>query len=234
MPLLFEQTDFQQSSVSCNHCGMPLRHVAIDVTANTAQCGFCGTLYAVTDFIRLDFDLEDPPAGTAFLHTADAFSASAGTRPKGVWLKLPVLALFAASLLSKYVLHSASPDIPALLNYAFEAIGVIFVLLLAISSAMDVAGRVVVQRNGDDGSVFEGVGTLGWTRRFQWSALQSVVETVDSSWLYARRPPRVIALNFSTGPRKHLRFGTLLSNERRWFLLALLRAQTAGSGQRRS
>ncbi len=75
----------------------------------------------------------------------------------------------------------------------------------------------------EDVNVFVGIGPLGWTRRFRWSEIRAVRCTL-TKWQQNNRSLPIIELE---GP-KPIRFGSQLSEKRRDFLLAVLRARVAG------
>jgi hypothetical protein len=91
-------------------------------------------------------------------------------------------------------------------------------------------GRIEVTRDGDEGSIFRGIGQTGWTRRFRWSELRSVHETTGLLRPRGGPPFKLIELEFARG-RRPLKFGTLLSQERRWFLMSRLRSQITSNPQ---
>jgi hypothetical protein len=110
-----------------------------------------------------------------------------------------------------------------------SAFGIPFVcgtLYMASLVLMTAAGTVVVSRDGDEAKVFQGIGPLGWTRSFRWSEVDRVVEGT-SSWGSRRGAPplRLIELHLKSIERPVVKFGKLLSDERRWFLIAALRSK---------
>ena len=91
-----------------------------------------------------------------------------------------------------------------------------FSAALAIGSMviMCLCGKVVVAVDGDEGRVFAGVGSVGWTRRFVWGCVTAVEETAVDYNGQSR-----ISLISQT----RLTFGTLLTDCRRHFVLQGLR-----------
>lgn len=83
---------------------------------------------------------------------------------------------------------------------------------------MTTLGKVVVRGLNDQGSIFVGVGAIGWTRRFRWSEIQSIRESM-SKWQQNGRNMPLIELN---GPQP-IRFGTQLTDARREFIIAALK-----------
>ena len=90
---------------------------------------------------------------------------------------------------------------------------------------MSVAGKVTVSLHGDRLAIFTGVGLIGLTRIANLSDFKTARE--DYSAMNTNRPARVIRLE---GARA-LAFGSMLSSERRYFLLAALQSALSGSGR---
>ena len=81
-------------------------------------------------------------------------------------------------------------------------------------------GRVEVRVRGGDGYAFTGIGTLGWKRRFNASDVTSV--TIGrTAWKKNDEAQPVIVIETYSGGK--VRFGTILTNERRAWMTATLR-----------
>ena len=53
---------------------------------------------------------------------------------------------------------------------------------LWVAALMSICGKVVVEINGRDGTVFSGIGPMGWRRRFDWAQVQKIrISTVYGS-----------------------------------------------------
>lgn len=112
---------------------------------------------------------------------------------------------------------------------AFELISVLFFgLMLSICfiewwiTALFVAGHYTVTRDHSVGKVFIGIGRLGFSRQFNWLEVHTV-EEIDN---YVNR--RLFGFNkkkILIKTSKSLKFGMLLNDERRQFLIAFLQKQ---------
>jgi hypothetical protein len=114
-------------------------------------------------------------------------------------------------------------------DFSRSLFGVPFVIgtiLLGIQAVLSVCGHIRISRRADRGTVFQGVGRVGWARSFRWSDLNYVREERVAS---GRSSYQAIVLRFKPGARGKLRFGRLLSDERREFLISMLRSQIANS-----
>jgi hypothetical protein len=102
-----------------------------------------------------------------------------------------------------------------------------FIALLAglLVVLLQTLGSVALTRNGDEGSVFIGVGRFGWKRTFSWLTIESVREVGESRRWGTGPTNRLVELRFRDRQSRPLRFGSWLTNERRRFMLSVIRAQ---------
>ena len=83
---------------------------------------------------------------------------------------------------------------------------------------MAVCGKMVVSVNGDQGKIFTGVGSVGWTRKFKWSGIREVQENTrygSKGGIY-----HVIVLEGDT----RISFGSGIKESRLYFMENALRA----------
>jgi hypothetical protein len=92
--------------------------------------------------------------------------------------------------------------------------------MLVSMCALYTAGTVVVTLNSGRLSIFTGVGPVGWTRSFSWSEFKAVREDLNGGGFNWKRRVRSI---FPEGSRR-VGFGSLLSDDRRYFVANALRA----------
>ena len=107
-------------------------------------------------------------------------------------------------------------------------IGSIFLVSLC---ALTVAGKCSIVRSGDRLSVFTGVGGLGWTRNYSWSDFSAIRE--DSSVNWSRRSwfwgsgAKSIVME----GKRRLSFGSMWSDNRRYFVLSAMREMMRSSNR---
>ena len=217
------------SSCSCPRCGSAVAAGDINVATDAALCRQCGAALRYSELVQgvsvAGFDLAHPPHGTSFEARPDGFSASATTRTYESWFLVPFLCVWGGISMygiygaqirrGSFDLHDSLFGIPFLLG----------TLVLAWKATMTTFGRVTITRRGDEGSVFVGAGPIGWTRRFRWTDLESVVETAGASRGRGQPPTRLIQLNLRTAGRPGLKFGGLLKEQRRCFLIPAISSQ---------
>ena len=229
MQMLFESFGADKSSCTCPRCGNRLLATDINVTADTALCRQCGS--ALINFPTWFMAAPSPICHSrrkepGFELTPAGFRASATTRSAMAWFIVPFMLVWSGGSLGgiygsqfrsgAFHLGSSLFGIPFLLG----------TLWFGGYAMMLVCGRVAISRDGETGTVFEGIGPIGWTRQFSWSDIASVMEGVTSErWSGKRGPQPLVAMRFETSLGRTLKFGTLLSEERRWFLISVIRSQ---------
>jgi hypothetical protein len=205
-----------RTSILCPKCGEP---VDVNEIADTAICCQCESAFRLSELADTS-----SPDGASFEMNSSGFRVVATTHAGWVWLLLPVLCVWigiAWRLFSVLHLTRGFSDAGMLV---FAIPFVLGFLLTCLQILMLACGRIEVTRDGDEGSIFEGIGQTGWTRRFRWSELRSVREATGLLRPRSGPPFKLIELEFTRG-RRPLKFGTLLTQQRRWFLMSRLRSQ---------
>jgi hypothetical protein len=219
--------------VSCPTCGVVIPADDLNVSTDLALCRGCAKTFRlsenVDDAASPGPDLSSPPAGVEYETLADGFRISATTRSWGALFIVPFTCVWSGISLSGIYGKQ-------LTSGQFDLTGFLFGLPFLIGScfliswcAMLIAGEVRITRRADSLTVFNGVAGVGLTRSYAWSDFSSVREDTGSRWSsWNRRSTRTIALE----GRRRASFGSLLSEERRYFVLCALR--TALHNERRT
>lgn len=191
-------------------------------------------------------DLARPPSGTWYRSGASGTVAGASHRSILKALFALIFGLFWNGIVSVFVvfalsgtlhvLHLPAPSwFPApVMNDKTMAPGMVTFLWLFLTPFIlvglatvgaflsSIAGRTEIRLRDGKGSVFVGLGPLGWSRNFVPGQVKSV-KVEDRSWQDSdgdRHRRAVIALTLE---RKTITFGSGLSDQRRRFLAAALR-----------
>ena len=207
---------------SCPACEQQIPRDQINVEKDVAYCPRCGEVYALSALVSAadasEVDLNDPPGGAWFSRDIDGFTVGATTRSAlGIFL-VPFTIVWAGGSMGGIY---GSQIVRGEFNPALSLFGVPFLLgsmLLISVCLMSVCGKVVVTVNGDDGRVFQGVGPLGWTRRFAWSGIQRIEEQ-STAFQYSGQQGAPLSLVGKT----RLKFGSMVREARRYFILQALR-----------
>ncbi len=233
---------------TCTRCRRTIPPEDINVANDVAYCRNCNISYslaALTFETGLDatVDLNRPPAGawcindgggTVIGATNRSLVAAAGLLFATLFWN-GIVSVFVAAAVSGtfHVLHIPQPSwFPApkmnggdmgsgmvlfmwLFLTPFIAIG----LILAASCLTTLFGRTEARVAGTQGSIFTGIGSLGWRRRFDPAQVKDVriYQKINNEG----RDTFVILIESHTG--KQMKFGAFLSNERRQFMLGALR-----------
>ena len=213
--------------VICPSCRSRIAPSDINVATDVALCRSCGNTFRLSEIIGAipssSIDLHSPPSGAWYTPTADGFTAGATTRTWSalflipftcVWSGITMYGIYGTQIIKgHFSLSSSLFGIPFL-------IGTFFLVSMCASC---VAGKVTVTRHSDQLAIFFGVGPIGWTRTCSLSDFSTVREGYPGmgSWGWNNRRGPAIRLE----GKRVVAFGSMLSIERRYFLLQVL--QTA-------
>ena len=148
---------------------------------------------------------------------ARGFSLGASTRAPFAFAYVPFVCVFSVVTLGWiYGTQIASGEFH--LGRSLSGIPLVLVCIVFWTIAlMAVCGKVVVTVNENEGTVFVGIGPLGWTRSFDWSNV-TVIRQEGSCSHYLGADNGGILLEGTT----RLQFGTNLTEKRRYFMLNAL------------
>lgn len=227
--------------ITCPSCRAKIATDDINVSTDVALCRSCGNTFHISEALggtssllsslvssivppSGPVDLNSPPAGAWYEAAADGFTAGATTRSfvalfivpfTCVWSGFSMFGIYGTQILKG---HLSVPQ--SLFGIPF-LIGSMF---LVSWCAMSVAGKVTVSVHGDRLAIFTGVGPIGITRIANLSDFKSAREDWGR-FTNNNQPSRVIRLE---GTRA-MTFGSMLSNERRNFLVGALKTALSGS-----
>jgi hypothetical protein len=167
---------------------------------------------------KVDVDeLKDCPWGTWFEQDAHGFSVGASTRSAAALILVPFITVWSwAGLGGLYVSQIVEREfhpILSLFGLPFVAAGAYFWML----ALMWMFGKTVVTVKDNAGTLFVGIGTVGWRRSFDWRNVDFIRKEA-SRWGRGLRTR--IALD---GPDLHLKFGTDISEKRKDYMLRILK-----------
>lgn len=212
------------AKVKCPKCRRTAAESDINVAADVVLCRSCGEAFKLSATVGLpahdNFDVSTPPRGAWFDQRHNGFSVGATTRSWGALFVVPFTAVWAGgSLTGIYGTQLAKGAID--LEMAFFGLPFLIGSIILISlSAMMVAGKVTVTVENDRGTIFTGLGPVGWTRRFLWSDMVSIEEGISRvRWHGPGLGNNVIIMQ----GRTRVAFGMMLSSERQYFVLQALR-----------
>jgi hypothetical protein len=160
------------------------------------------------------------PPGAWFEETADGFSAGARFRSHlSTYVVLFTLffSVVSLSIAYGYQLVTGQFD-PGLSLFGIPFL--VATIVLGTVSLVAVWGRCTLVVRGDAAELFTGIGPFGRRRRFRWSGIYAVNEVKSKVEVNETTLP-TLCLEGDT----RVRFGVLLTTERRHFLLQTLRRE---------
>lgn len=232
--------------VVCLSCSREVPEADVNVAEGVAFCRECGQLSRLTDILDATPEsgairhFADPPHGCRIrddgMETRIIASARSGKAAGGTMFA----ALFWNGIVSVFVLIALGGTVQAIFGSLpawFPAPGnmgmplgmVLFLwvfllpfigigLMLFATLLTTLGGRCEVRLRGTEGAVFTGVGPFGWRRRFDAGQVK-LVRLGKTTWSQndERQPCILIEAE------KTLRFGSVLSSERREWMASALR-----------
>ncbi len=209
--------------VVCPKCGKEIDAKDVNVGADTAFCRKCGEAFKLSELVHpevpADFELDDPPPGAWFDQVdRDEFIVGARTRSKAGCFLIPfTIAWSGGSMMGIYgsqIITGKFEPVLCLFGIPF-LLGSIF---LWIMSLMTIWGITVVKVERGYARLFTGLGSLGLTKRFDWHDVTAIKEERWSSSDNGNQRTRLIIK-----ADKDIRFGSMLNDERRTYMLNALR-----------
>jgi hypothetical protein len=233
--------------VTCPLCRAKIATADINVSTDVALCRACGNTFRLSEVVGGSgmvsslisaigstigapsgpVDLNSPPEGAWYEPTADGFTAGATTRSWMALFIVPFTCVWAGG--SMFGIYGTQ-FIKGHFSLGPSLFGIPFVIgsvLLVSWCAMSVAGKVTVSVQGDRLAIFTGVGPFGLTRISSLSDFKTAREDFGYGSMNTNRQSRVIRLE---GARA-MAFGSMLTVERRYFLLSALQSALHGSNR---
>lgn len=235
----------------CPECGAEIPGDDVNVARDIAYCRACNLsneLSALTrDAELFEVDLEDPPDGAWYGNEERGLVIGAPHRSAGALLLSLGVAAFWNGIVSIFVLialgstlrlagaempewfpapeSDGEPMTSGMTIFLWIFLTPFIVIGLGMMGAFlsYLAGRTEVRISGSEGSVFAGIGPLGFCRRFDPRAVESV-RIDEKQWRDSdgdhRRTVRIV---IESRGGKAIRFGSMLNKPRRRFVAAAVR-----------
>ncbi len=186
-----------------------------------AFCAKCNNSFNISETIDLEVVnanvLRGPPAGAWFKQDIDRVVVGASTRSPMAFFIVPfIIVWIGGSVGSIYGSQLASGEFDPTLSL-FGIPFLIGSIIFGSAALMAVFGKVEVSV-GNTSSVFTGIGRVGWSRPFDWPAIQTIRED-GANVQYPGSHDGAIVLE----GRSRLKFGSGLNEQRRYFVLNALR-----------
>jgi len=233
---------------TCPQCRRVIASDDINVAKDVAYCRDCNISYPLSELTYgggedVNIDLHRPPKGAWYRSDGAGTTIGATNRSVGAALGLMFFALFWNGIVSMFVcfaiagtLHNLNAPLPAwfpapkmnggnmgwgetLFLWLFLTPFICIGLGVAAACLTSLFGRTEVKIESSQGTIFTGVGAIGWKRKFDTSEIQSV----RMSQRRNNDGQDTYTVLMETRNGKQLKLGSLLTNERRRFVLGALR-----------
>ena len=209
---------------ACPHCGVTVALDDVDVPRDTAHCRACGetsSLALLCDIAGLAaVDLTQPPRRVR-VRTDPRGSARIECRRvlPAVRIVAPFTLLAGGGALWLIYDRSCAGGVFDIARFLLVIPFTIIAVVLLCITVYTLFGRWVITLAPGRGTVFTGVGPLGWRRRFEYDRHSHVsVQPTDDK--VNDEPLTGVVVHAGT---KRLAFGTLLSDEAKRFVAAVVR-----------
>jgi hypothetical protein len=204
--------------VICPDCRTNIPLNDINVSTDIALCRQCSRTFSYGELAAdawHSVDLGRPPQGAWFRRDARGFEMGASTRHPSAFFIVPFMCVWSGfSLGGIYGTQITKGQ----LNLMMSLFGIPFLvgtLFFGGIALMTVCGKISVAVQNDSGTVFAGVGPIGWRRKFKWSEVRNIQRTLA----FGRRATEQITI---TADRR-IDFASALNSERLNFLFVGLR-----------
>jgi hypothetical protein len=236
----------------CPTCRKTILSDDVNVAKDIIYCRSCNLAHSLSALLEANkiangVNFDHPPPGVRYDHASGQFTVSATHRSLGMAAGMLAAALFWNGIVSIFVLIAIAGTLNNMgvtlptwfpapdMNGSPMSTGMTIFLWLFLTPFivigismigtffLSVGGRTEVKVDAQEGIIFTGVGPLGYRRRFMPSHV-SDVRIEDSQWRDSdgdRQQKTNIIIETKEG--KLIRFGSMLTSERRRFLAALLR-----------
>ena len=236
----------------CAKCGRGIPAEDINVAKDVAYCRECNVAYALSELAQGDepaaVNPRQPPPGAWCRQDGMGTVIGATHRSLGTAFGALVFGLFWNGIVSIFVLLAISATLHNLhipqpnwfpapkMNGQEMTVGMNLFLWLFLTPFITIGlvmagtffsciwGRTEVRVQKDEGVIFTGVGALGWRRRFDARSVKGV-SIKASTWQNENRSQQRFCIVIETREGKRLKFGSLLSEERREFVEAVVRRE---------
>ena len=216
--------------MKCPTCKNPVSIEHVNVQKDFAWCSHCGEAFGISsqlpenrsyeraEAVSAHFDLHNPPNGAWFSESRDQIKIGATTSSyMGIFLL--IFAIFWWSILSTFFI--ADFDGPG------DAFGVVFMIPFFIAglvlmglAIMMLVGKEEVIIKGNEGLIFQGVGTIGRRKHFRWSEIDNIRE---EAYIARNRNNEGTGYRLVLEGAKQVKFGSMWNSERRYYILNALK-----------
>jgi hypothetical protein len=206
--------------VICPNCRAEIPLGDVNVSTDIALCRRCGKTSSFAEAVAGQsagpIDLTRPPKGTWLKRHGSGFELGTTTRSAIAFFLVPFMCVWSGGALGGIY---GSQIVKGHFNLGMSLFGIPFLigtLIFGSIAIMSACGKILIRVEGSQGTLFRGVGPIGWKQRFNWSAVTGIRRT-------QRMGRNSTYDQITIDAAKELSFASGVKRERFEFLLAALR-----------
>jgi len=207
--------------ILCPHCRQAVPPDQVNMGTDLAFCPKCNEGFRVSESIdeeAVNPDvLRNPPQGAWFKREMGQVIIGASTRSPVAFFLVPFMCVWSGGSLGGIY---GSQLFKGQFDLTMSLFGIPFILgsiLFWSFALMSIFGKVEVTL-ARPSYVFVGIGRFGWTRKFDWYAMQTIREDVATMSYPGGHQVGIVLEG-----KDRLKFGTGLNEKRRYFMLNALK-----------
>lgn len=167
--------------IQCPKCKQPVPSDQVNMGTDLAFCPHCNEGFKISETVDQEAVnpaiLQNPPKGAWFRKEMDRIVVGGSTRSPMAFFIVPFMCVWSGGSLGGIY---GSQIRSGHFNLTMSLFGIPFLLgsiVLISISLMTIFGKVEVTI-GRVSKVFTGIGTLGWTRCFEWNEVRTIREDI--------------------------------------------------------
>jgi hypothetical protein len=208
--------------MNCLHCSHEIHDHDINIQKDIAYCRNCRSTFIISEELfeteKSNFDVSSPPSGTWFREEFDYYVAGSSVRSVYALFFVPFITLWSGgsigTIYGSQIFKGAFDVFDSLFGLPFLIVS----FVLWSFALMMIGGKVEVTFNHISGKVFVGVWKIGWSRNFYWKDIDWVKEK-EQTFRFPGSQNGALQMD----GRNRITFGSMLSEQRRYFLFRTLR-----------
>ena len=164
----------------CPVCKFEIPEKLIDLSEESAFCPHCQKDFDCSRWMKNKLvapeNLRTPPNGAWFKESASGFKVGVSTRSYKWLFFLPIASGWSGLLLffSWAIFFHPVDQATQMTVFVFLTPFYLFGLFFWGCVLMCICGEVEIEVDEDSGTVFKGIGAIGWKRRFDWNQITKI------------------------------------------------------------
>jgi len=207
--------------MNCPKCQSEVASANINVQADIGKCGTCGHVFKISSQLNNSFDINEnfnidqPPKGVSFRRNENSVVIVASTASPSALFLVPFMLVWSGFSLGGIY---GGQIISGEFNIFLSLFGIPFILgtiLFGAKTLMAVMGRVKITLDRSGGRIFTGIGPFGRSKRFNWTEVSQVNESVSATKGRGKR--------INLEGQRRISFGSGIKSERRYYIVQALK-----------